>query len=188
MESRFTPIQMRPRGVVLGKRLFSSRSPPEVGKRLTDVTKIPSGKRASATRPRREGTSAILISTDGRFLLQLRDNLPDISDPGKLDLFGGAREDNESFLDCVVREVYEEIGFYLAPDKFEFIGRSVGPDHWVPDGTLHNEVFLAREIPIEDLTIAEGSLEVVASDQLEQIQDLLAPPAKRALEMFLKHG
>ena len=45
----------------------------------------------------REGTSAILISTDGRLLFQLRDNIPDISDPGKLDFFGGGREGDESF-------------------------------------------------------------------------------------------
>jgi 8-oxo-dGTP diphosphatase len=70
----------------------------------------------------REGTLAILISTDGRLLFQLRDNIPDISDPGKLDFFGGGREGDESFLDCVVREVHEEIGFYLSPEQFEFIG------------------------------------------------------------------
>jgi 8-oxo-dGTP pyrophosphatase MutT (NUDIX family) len=54
-------------------------------------------------RPRiREGTSAILISTEGHLLFQLRDNIPGISDPGKLGFFGGGRESDESFLDCVV--------------------------------------------------------------------------------------
>ena len=101
----------------------------------------------------REGTSAILISTDGRLLFQLRDDIPDIPDPGKLDFFGGGREADESFLDCVVREVHEEIGFYLPPEKFEYIGRKVGPDHWLPDCTLHNEIFLAGDVPIERLTI-----------------------------------
>jgi 8-oxo-dGTP diphosphatase len=134
----------------------------------------------------REGTSAILISTDGRLLFQLRDNIPDISDPGKLDFFGGGREGVESFLECVVREVHEEIGFYLAPEQFEFIGRDVGPDHWVPDCTLHNEIFLAREVPIDSLTVTEGSLKIVAFDELGHIQDLLAPSAKHALEIFFR--
>ena len=58
----------------------------------------------------REGTAAILISTDGRLLFQLRDNILDIPDPGKLDFFGGGREGDESFLECVVREVHEETG------------------------------------------------------------------------------
>ncbi len=135
----------------------------------------------------REGTSAVLISTDGRLLLQLRDDVPHISDPGKLDFFGGCREGSESFLECVVREVHEEISLYLAPEQFEFVGRNVGPDHWVPGGILHNEIFVARNIPIEQLTITEGSLKIVGFDELEHIQGLLAPCAKLALEVFLKH-
>jgi len=134
----------------------------------------------------REGTSAILISTDGRLLFQLRDNFANIPDPGKLDFFGGGREANESFLDCVVREVHEEIGLYLPPDRFEYIGRDVERDHWVPDCTLHNEIFLARDVPINRLTITEGTLEIIAFDELQRI-DSLAPSARRALEIFLKH-
>jgi 8-oxo-dGTP pyrophosphatase MutT (NUDIX family) len=125
--------------------------------------------------------------SSGRLLFQLRDNIPDIPDPGKLDFFGGGREVDESFLDCVVREVHEEIGFYLAPEQSEFIGRNIGPDHWVADCTLHNEIFLAREVPIDSLTITEGSLKIVAFDELGYIRDLLAPSAKHALDIFLKH-
>jgi 8-oxo-dGTP diphosphatase len=77
----------------------------------------------------REGASAILFDTDGRLLLQLRDNVPHIRDPGKLGLFGGGREGNESFLDCIVREVHEEIGYYLPPERFEFLTRWIGPDY-----------------------------------------------------------
>ena len=56
----------------------------------------------------------------------------------------------------------------------------------VPDCTLHNEIFLAREILVDGLTITEGSLKIVTLDELELIQDLLAPSAKHALEMFLR--
>lgn len=135
----------------------------------------------------REGASAILVSTDGRLLFQLRDNVLDISDPGMLDFFGGGREGDESFLDCIVREVHEEIGFYLPPERFESIGRYVEPDHWLPDCTLHTEIFLAREVPIDCLTITEGSLKIIAFDELGYIQDLLAPIAKHALKIFLTH-
>ena len=67
----------------------------------------------STSRKVREGTSAILLSTDGRLLLQLRDSLPHVTDAGKISLFGGLREGDESFLECIVREVHEEIGYYL---------------------------------------------------------------------------
>ena len=104
----------------------------------------------------REGTSAILISTDGRFL------------------------------DCIVREVHEEIGFYLPPERFELIASYFGPDYFEPENVLHGEIFLARHVPIERLAISEGTLKIVALDELEQMRDCLAPPAQYAFEMFLK--
>ena len=134
----------------------------------------------------REGAAAILVGNNGRLLLQLRDNLPHVSDPGKIGLFGGRREGDESFLDCVVREVHEEIGLFLPRERFEFIGRYFGPDHSTPGGTRHGEVFVVRDVPVDRLTVAEGSLKIVAMDGLEQIHDLLAPSAKSALEIFLK--
>jgi 8-oxo-dGTP pyrophosphatase MutT (NUDIX family) len=134
----------------------------------------------------REGTSAILVSTDGRLLLQLRDDLPHVSDPGKIGLFGGRREGDESFLECVVREVHEEIGLYLPPERFELIGSYFGPDHLTPNGTRHGQIFVVRNVPISALTVTEGSLSIVTRDELEKIQGSLALSAKYALEIFLK--
>jgi 8-oxo-dGTP pyrophosphatase MutT (NUDIX family) len=57
---------------------------------------------------------------------------PHVPEPGKIGLFGGHREDDESFLDCVVREVHEEISLYLPPERFEAIGRYFGPDASCP--------------------------------------------------------
>jgi 8-oxo-dGTP diphosphatase len=118
--------------------------------------------------------------------LQLRDNLPHVSDPRKIGLFGGRREGDESFLDCVVREVHEAISFYLPPERFEFIGHYFGPDHSAPGGTRHGEVFVARDVPVDRLTVTEDSFKIVAMDELKQIHDLLAPSAKYALEFLLK--
>ncbi|MGY3698549.1 8-oxo-dGTP diphosphatase [Bradyrhizobium sp. USDA 3240] len=134
----------------------------------------------------REGTSALLVSTDGRLLMQLRDDLPHVSDPGKISLFGGRREGSETFLECVVREIHEEIGYYLPPARFERIGRYFGPDHSTPGGTLRGEVFLAREVPIDRLKVTEGRLEIVAVDDIERISGRLARPAEYALAIFRK--
>jgi len=134
----------------------------------------------------REGSAAILISTDGRLLLQQRDDLPQVSDAGRIGLFGGRREGDESFLDCVVREVHEEIGVYLPPERFDLIERYVGPDHWTPNGIRHSEIFVAHDVPIDRLTITEGTLKIVALDELRHLHGLLAPFAKYALEIFLK--
>ena len=94
-----------------------------------------------------------------------------------LDFFGGGREGDESFLDCVVREVHEEIGLYLPPERFERIERYVEPDHWLPDCTLHSEIFVARDVPVDRLMIMEESLKIVAFDELGYLHDLLAPTA-----------
>jgi 8-oxo-dGTP diphosphatase len=141
----------------------------------------------AATGPKlREGSAAILIDMDGRLLMQLRDNVPHIVDPGKISLFGGRREGKESFLDCIVRETYEEIGYYLPPARFERIARWFGPDYAVPDGIFRAEVFLARAVPVEKLTITEGRLKIVEVDALEEILHSLALPAQFAIQTFLK--
>ncbi|WP_024584091.1 MULTISPECIES: NUDIX domain-containing protein [Bradyrhizobium] len=134
----------------------------------------------------REGASALLVSSDGRLLMQLRDDLPHVSDAGKISLFGGRREGTETFLECVVREVHEEIGHYLPPERFELIGSYSGPDHLTPNRTLRGEVFLVRDVPVDQLTVTEGRLVIVAVDELEPIGDRLARPAQYALAIFLK--
>src|ERR1700730_10069403 len=66
-----------------------------------------------------EFASAMLVDTQGRFLFQQRDDKPVIRYPGMLGLFGGHREGNETFAECVSREVHEEIGYLVPPDGFE---------------------------------------------------------------------
>jgi 8-oxo-dGTP pyrophosphatase MutT (NUDIX family) len=134
----------------------------------------------------REGTSAILIGTDGRLLMQLRDNLPNVSDAGKISLFGGRREFGESFLECVVREVHEEIGYYIPSERFEKLAYYRGPDHLVPNGILRGEIFVARDVPADELSVGEGALKTIAVDELHKILDQLSAPAKFALEIFLR--
>lgn len=48
---------------------------------------------------------------------------------GQARVFGGGRGFDESFLNFVVREVYEEIGLHLFPERFSFPGRYAGPDN-----------------------------------------------------------
>lgn len=135
----------------------------------------------------REGTAALLVSSDGQFLFQQRDNLPHLLDSGMISLFGGRREGHESFLECVVREVHEEIGYYLPPERFELLGKYHGPDPSRPNRTLKGEVFIARGVLIECLEITEGCLRVVAPDELQNIRDRLSPSARYALELLFKN-
>ncbi|WP_373456544.1 NUDIX domain-containing protein [Pseudomonas fluorescens] len=47
----------------------------------------------------------MLLANDGRLILQQRDNIPGILHPGKVGLFGGHREGDESFVACIAREI-----------------------------------------------------------------------------------
>jgi 8-oxo-dGTP pyrophosphatase MutT (NUDIX family) len=58
-----------------------------------------------------DAVAAILVTADGRYLLQHRDDIPHIWYPGAWALFGGGIDPGESEHDALVRELREEIGF-----------------------------------------------------------------------------
>jgi 8-oxo-dGTP diphosphatase len=135
---------------------------------------------------RREVASAILIDTFGRFLLQQRDNIPGIYQPGKVGLFGGHREGNETYLQCVIREVREEVGFALPPGSFEFLTSYEGSDFDVIEGgTIHAEFFVVRDVQVDSRVVTEGSLLVVRREELIDIEPKLAPSALFAIKALL---
>ena len=132
----------------------------------------------------REIACAILIDLEGRFLLQRRDDVPNILYPGKIGLFGGHREGEETFLGCVVREVFEETG-YLAPrERFEHLGSYVGPDFEVPDASVAGEYYVLRNVPAEALSVTEGSLLIAEREDLAFLAHEFAPSAKAAFGML----
>jgi 8-oxo-dGTP pyrophosphatase MutT (NUDIX family) len=53
---------------------------------------------------------ALIILEDGRYLVQLRDQMPGIFYPGHWGLFGGAMEPGETPETAVTRELEEELG------------------------------------------------------------------------------
>ena len=54
--------------------------------------------------------SLAILYQEGRFLFQLRDNIPGIVHPGVWGLFGGHLEPEETPELCLKRELIEEIG------------------------------------------------------------------------------
>jgi 8-oxo-dGTP diphosphatase len=60
-----------------------------------------------------------ILPADGKFLMQLRDNIPTILYPGLWGLFGGHIEVGETPEIAVKREIMEEIGYQIMePQKF----------------------------------------------------------------------
>jgi 8-oxo-dGTP diphosphatase len=133
----------------------------------------------------REVAAALIIDSHGRFLLQQRDNVPGILFPGKIGLFGGHREGNETFLECVVREVHEEISLFIPPERFEHLASYRGADPSLAGGTLWRELYLTRDVPVEPLRITEGSLLIVEPKDVSALVPRLAPSAHAAIRAFL---
>ena len=68
-------------------------------------------------------TTAILVFNKvGYVLLQKRDNIPAIREPGKWDVWGGHCDEGETSVACAVRELREEIGVEIAdPCALKFL-------------------------------------------------------------------
>ena len=131
----------------------------------------------------RETSGAILIDSLGRFLFQQRDNNPEILYPGMIGLFGGHREGNETFLECVVREIYEEISYFLPSERFAHLTRYTGAHPL--GGAFHCEIYVANNIPVDQLLITEGSLLPVKPEDLATIDARFSPSARFAVNAFL---
>ncbi len=131
---------------------------------------------------RREFGAAILVDTQGRLLFQLRDNVPGILYPGRVGLFGGHREGEETYLQCVCREIHEEIGILLPPERFQWMASYSAMDPG--GGSVVGELFVARDIPVDALEVVEGSLLIVTLEELPALVPRLAPSTLSAVRIF----
>jgi 8-oxo-dGTP diphosphatase len=130
----------------------------------------------------REIAPTVVFDDQGRLLPQQRDDIPGILYPGAIGLFGGHREGDETFLACAVREIHEELSYYVPPERFDFLTRFEGPDPENPGETVHAEFFIVHGLEIANLTITEGQLLVVQPTELAAIHQKLTPSARRALD------
>jgi 8-oxo-dGTP diphosphatase len=93
--------------------------------------------------------AAMFVNNEGKILLQLRDNKPEIQNPDTWGFVGGHVEPNETVLEGLEREVLEEIGFNIKNPIFIKCF----------DDCVGNDVFLYRgcmDVKAEDLKLAEG--------------------------------
>jgi 8-oxo-dGTP pyrophosphatase MutT (NUDIX family) len=131
----------------------------------------------------RETSGAILIDMCGRFLFQQRDDNPEILYPGMIGLFGGHREGEETFLECVVREIYEEISYFLPAERFVHLASYHRNDPF--GGTVHAEIFVANNVPVDELVITEGALLPVMPEEVAAVETRFSPSARFAMDAFL---
>ncbi|MBS0534411.1 MAG: NUDIX domain-containing protein [Proteobacteria bacterium] len=68
-----------------------------------------------------DAAAAIIVTEDGRYLLQLRDDIPPIWYPGHWGLFGGAVDPGEDEIQALRRELREELELHSA-EPIRFVG------------------------------------------------------------------
>jgi 8-oxo-dGTP pyrophosphatase MutT (NUDIX family) len=134
--------------------------------------------------PHRAIAAAVVVDTSGDLLLQLRDDRPDIIYPGGIGLFGGHREGDESALDCVVRELAEELTYDIAPESFVPLAYREGEDSERKGGTFRGDFYLVRDIPRDKIVVTEGTLLVIAPNEISRIENTLTPTARFALDAY----
>ncbi|MBE9092769.1 NUDIX hydrolase [Tychonema sp. LEGE 07203] len=89
-----------------------------------------------------------ILYRDGKFLCQLRDDIPDIRYPGHWALFGGHLEAGETAEVAVLRELVEEIGW--APASVSVFCCDVEAD--VVRHVFHSQL----SADVKDLVLLEG--------------------------------
>lgn len=112
-----------------------------------------------------------------RILTCLRDDRPGLRWPGHWDLPGGGREGEETAEDCLLRELHEEFGLTLPPDRLEH--RLVLPAMDFPGQTA---VFFAGRITEAELAAIRFGDEGQGWAAMETAAFLTRPDAVPALQ------
>lgn len=118
--------------------------------------------------------AACLISIDKEELvLQLRDESGAIFFPGRWGFFGGAIEGEETPLDAIIREVYEELSIKIPKERFERSGLMTLK---LSDFTLERHFFLLDISQDEASQIVLGEGQRWGAFSLDQVSKLRLTP------------
>jgi 8-oxo-dGTP pyrophosphatase MutT (NUDIX family) len=104
---------------------------------------------------------------DRRLILQLRDDIPGIDNPGMITSFGGGAEPGETPIACALRELEEETGLRRRPADLRFLASLSKTDF---RGNVTACVFYTLEaVDPDSLVVTEGqpillTLHEVAAD------------------------
>jgi mutator protein MutT len=120
-------------------------------------------------------TTGLIVDAEGRFLLQLRDDKPEIVNPNKWGSFGGVLEPYETPEEGFLRELDEELSW--RPAESSMIRAVHRDEHLV-------YVFAARlDVPQDTLVLGEG--QDFAAFAPDALPDTTVPSLRRLIEWFV---
>lgn len=133
-----------------------------------------------------------ILYQENQFLLQLRDDKPQIYWPGQWAFFGGHLEAGEVPAEAMQRELLEEIGY--APSLVTHFNSCVIPEN----GILRHVFYAPLQVEISSLELNEGmdlglaTVEDVEAGRLysHRIDEIrsISPPHRQILLDFLQSG
>ena len=119
-----------------------------------------------------EGAVVLLTDPQGRIAMQLRDNKPGLPAANQWGLFGGLIDSGESPKDVAIREIQEELGVSLDPERL-----SLYRNHYIPEQSLTTWVFhYPVDGDLDHAVLREG-----------QTWDFIAEDDPRVAEISLHH-
>ena len=129
-------------------------------------------------------SAAIILVKDGKALLMLRDNNPNISYPNHWGFAGGGKVDKgETFLQAAQRELKEETGYISKSPKPLMTSTYI-----LPDGrNVRTKRFFELYDGIQKLNCYEGQkIEFLSTEEIDQAKMYpgVGEAAKKAIELI----
>jgi 8-oxo-dGTP diphosphatase len=76
------------------------------------------------------------------------------------------------------------LSYFVASERFEHLTSLDGSGDAAELGQVQGDIYISRDIPVDRLEVTEGSLLIVASDQLAAIEADLTPTARFGVRAF----
>lgn len=106
-----------------------------------------------------------LLAEGDRVILQLRDDIPTIDNPGMITTFGGQAEPGETAIDCALREIAEETGLRPETSDLHYLGAVSKRDR---QGHMTACAFFTlAEVDFDAMVITEGKAIVLSWGEIE---------------------
>ncbi len=131
-----------------------------------------------------KSADVILIRKDRAIILQVRDDIPTISNPGCASTFGGHIEPDEEPIDAALREVNEETNLSLRKDCLAFYAlKHIDKENYGLDLDIY--YYLAKDIDDSNLKVFEGAGHIVVHNEQELSQAKPTRIVKEVVEQLL---
>lgn len=125
----------------------------------------------------------IAILVDDKLIVFLRDNKPDLFNANMWDFPGGGRENNESPIECITREVDEELELKISKD--DVVWEKAFPAQKDPSRIAYFMVAKIKSERTKNLTLHEGQKWTFMTVEEFLSKDDVIPALKERFQDFL---